>query len=89
MVTSSLEGKKRKINYTERNMIESYSAVLCHLSAPCKIELMELLLKSLKNETKEISLTTEKFIPEKSAEQIIMELRSERSFGKTRVIEPF
>jgi len=78
------------ISYTEQNMIESYSAVLNSLSVPSKIELMERLLKSLRNEQEKITLTTnDEFIPEKSAEQIITELRESRSFGKTRVIEPF
>ena len=81
--------KMRTINYTERNMIESYYAVLNNLSIPCKIELTERLLKSLKNEPEKIALYTDEFIPEKSAEQIITELRESRSFGKTRIIEPF
>jgi hypothetical protein len=34
-------------------------------------------------------MRTSDFIPEKSAEQIIAELRESRSFGKTRIIEPF
>jgi hypothetical protein len=79
----------RTINYTERNMVESYSAVLSSLSVPCKIELMERLLKSMKNEPKEMILPSDEFIPEKSAEQIIAELRESRNFGKTRVIESF
>jgi hypothetical protein len=77
----------RTINYTEKNMIESYSAILSSLSAPCKIELMERLLKSLKDERNEINLPSDEFIPEKSAEQIISEIRESRSFGKTRIIE--
>ncbi|MCL1850642.1 MAG: hypothetical protein FWF70_04475 [Bacteroidetes bacterium] len=81
--------KLRTINYTERNMIESYYAVLNNLSVPCKIELTERLLKSLKNETENIALITDEFIPEKSAEQIIKELRAHRNFGKTRIIELF
>jgi len=77
------------IDYTERNMIESYSAVLSSLSVSCKIELMERLLKSLKNDPGKAALSADEFIPEKSAEQIVTELRESRSFGKTRVIEPF
>jgi hypothetical protein len=68
-------------------MIESYSAILSSLSAPCKIELMERLLKSMKDERNEINLPSDEFIPEKSAEQIISEIRDSRSFGKTRIIE--
>ena len=77
------------INYTEKNMVESYAAVINNLSIPCKIELMERLLKSLKNESEGAPLPADEFIPEKTAEQIIAELRKNRSFGKTRVIEPF
>ncbi|MCL2040640.1 MAG: hypothetical protein FWG84_01195 [Bacteroidales bacterium] len=79
-----------EIHYTEKNMIESYSAVLNSLSVLSKIELMERLLKSLRNEQEKIALTAnDEFIPEKSAEQIIAELRESRNFGKTRIIEPF
>ena len=80
--------KMNAVNYTEKNIIESYSAVLSGLSVRCKLELMERLLKSLKNEPVEISLPVSDFIPEKSAEQIIAELQENRNFGKTRVIEP-
>ena len=79
----------RTIEYTEKYMIDSYSAILNSFSQPFKIELMECLLKSLKNEQKEIAMTTSDFIPEKSAEQIIAELRESRSSGKTRIIETF
>ena len=77
------------MHYTERNMIESYSAVLSNWSFSSKLELIERLLNSLKTEPKEINLTTNEFIPEKSAEQIIAEIRNSRCFGKTRTIEPF
>jgi len=76
-----------EIDYSESDVIETYSAVFSRLSFPYKIELMERLIKSLKNE--QVTLITDDFIPEKSAEQIISELRESRSFGKTRVIEPF
>ena len=75
--------------YMERNMVEAYSAVFNNWSVSSKIELMERLLKSLKTESKETDLTTNEFIPEKSAEQIISEIRDSRCFGKTRIIEPF
>jgi hypothetical protein len=77
----------RTINYTERNMIESYSAILGNLSVPFKIELMERLLKSIKNQNSKINLPSDEFIPEKSAEEIIAEIRETRNFGRTRVIE--
>jgi len=77
------------MHYTERNMIETYSSVLNNWSVPSKLELMERLLKSLKYEMPSDFMQTNDFIPEKSAEQIISEIRDSRCFGKTRVIEPF
>jgi hypothetical protein len=70
-------------------MLEAYSSVLSNFSIASKLELMERLLKSLKTEQKETNLATTEFIPEKSAEQIISEIRDSRCFGKTRIIEPF
>ena len=75
------------IDYSEDVMVESYSSVFNRLSFPTKLKLMEMLIKSLKNEQRAFSAS--EFIPEKTAEQIISELRESRSFGKTRVIEPF
>ena len=80
------------IAYSDKFLVESYSSVLSNLNFPCKVELMERLIKSLKNqtkETKETTFSTSDFIPEKSAEQIITDLRNSRSFGNTRIIEPF
>jgi hypothetical protein len=75
------------IDYSEDVIVDTYSSVFNRLSFPTKLDLMELLIKSLKNEQRAFS--TSEFIPEKSAEQIVSELRESRSFGKTRVIEPF
>ena len=77
------------MQYTESNMIEAYSAVFNNWSVSSKLELMERLLKSLKTEPKEKIFATSEFIPEKSAEQIISEIRDSRCFGKTRKIESF
>ena len=74
----------RTINYTESNMVESYSAILNSLSVSSKIEIMERLLHSLKNEPEKITVTANEFIPEKSAEQIITELRESR-LSKIRI----
>ena len=74
---------------TESNMVEAYSAVVSNWSVSNKLELMERLLRSLKTESKETNLTASEFIPEKSAEQIISEIRNSRCMGKTRTIEPF
>lgn len=67
----------RTTNYTE-----TYSAVLGSLIISKKN-------KSLKNESEKSALSANEFIPEKSAEQIVAELRDSRSFGKTRIVEPF
>ena len=85
----------KAITYSDKFLVESYSSVLSNLNFPCKVELMERLIQSLKNqtketkETKETTFSTSDFIPEKSAEQIITDLRNSRSFGNTRIIEPF
>jgi len=81
-----------KINIITAGTIPEVTKILLFsliLSVPCKIELTDRLLKSLKNEPEKIALYTDEFIPEKSAEQIITELRASSSFGKTRIIEPF
>jgi hypothetical protein len=72
------------MNYTEKDFLESCSDIFCRLSRAGKIELMEHLLQSLKNDPAE---GTNDFIPEKSAEAIIAEIRESRSSGRTRVIE--
>jgi hypothetical protein len=77
------------LTYPEKNMIESYSSILSNLSTPAKIELMERLLKSLRKEHGMIDEPKGEFIPEKSAEQIISEIRTNRNFGKTRILESF
>ena len=82
-----VDHKNNVISYSEGNMVETYSAFINRLNFSSKLELIEVLIKSLKNEQK--TIPTSEFIPEKSAEQIISELRESRSFGKTRIIEPF
>jgi hypothetical protein len=77
------------LTYAERNMIESYAAILGGLSTSTKLELMDRLLKSLKNEYIKTDEPVIEFIPEKSAEQIISEIRESRNFGKTRILESF
>jgi pentatricopeptide repeat protein len=72
------------MNYTEKDFLESCSAIFSGFSRAGKIEMMEHLLQSLKNDVTE---DTDDFIPEKSAEEIIAEIRESRSFGRTRVIE--
>jgi hypothetical protein len=77
------------LTYAERNMVESYAAILGGLRTSTKLELMDRLLKSLKNEYIKVDEPAIEFIPEKSAEQIISEIRKSRNFGKTRILESF
>lgn len=77
------------LTYVEKNMIESYSSIFGGLSASTKLELADRLLKSLRSEPAGIDRHVGEFIPEKSAEQIISEIRESRSFGKTRILESF
>ncbi|MDR0547660.1 MAG: hypothetical protein LBG77_08825 [Dysgonamonadaceae bacterium] len=68
----------------EKNVVKAYSTILGDLSYGSRIALVDNLLSSLKKET-----SNDEFIPEKSAEEIIAELRESRSFGHTRMIESF
>ena len=82
----------KTIAYTynaDKFLVEAFSSVFSNLNFTCKVELMERLIKSFKNQPKEADFSTNDFVPEKSAEQIITELRNSRSFGNTRIIEPF
>jgi hypothetical protein len=74
----------------ERNVVKAYSILLDNLNTVCKAALVKHLSKSLNKErkTKDIEYSFNDFIPEKSAEEIIAELRDSRSFGRTRIIEP-
>ena len=77
------------IAYTDKFIVEAYSSVLSNLNFTCRVELMERLIKSFKNQPKETYFSTNDFIPEKSAEQIITEIQQSRSCGNTRVFEHF
>ena len=72
------------MNYTERHIIESYSALLNGLSPNGKKEIIENLSKSLKtrNETRDSDFYNAfgTFGSEKSAEEIIADIRSNRKF---------
>jgi hypothetical protein len=69
----------------EKGMVESCSIIFSKLNHTGKLELMKRLLSSIKNDQ---TTLFDDFIPEKSAEEIISEIRSSRSFGRTRIIEP-
>ncbi len=72
------------MNYTERHIVKSYTVLLEGLSIISKKELIETLSKSLNavNETKENDLYEAfgAFGSDKSAEEIIADIRSSRKF---------
>ena len=76
--------KIEKMNYTERHIIESYSALLDGLSSSGKKELIENLSQSLKTQTEakdsEFYKAFGAFSSDKSAEEIIGDIRSSRKF---------
>jgi pentatricopeptide repeat protein len=63
------------MNYTEKDFLKSCSTIFSGFSRAGKIEVMEHLLQSLKNDGTE---GTNDFIPEKSAEAIIAEIRERK-----------
>lgn len=72
------------MNYTDRHIVEAYSELCEGLSSLNKTELIESLSKSLKAEKKTKENTFYKsfgaFSSEKSAEEIIEEIKSARKF---------
>jgi hypothetical protein len=76
--------KDSTMNYTEKNIIESYSMLFEGLSSLTKIELIESLTKSLKREKTfkkdDFYKSFGAFGSEKSAEEIVNEIKSSRKF---------
>jgi uridine kinase len=79
------------MTFEERNIVKAYSVILDTLSVACKTALAEHLTQSLK---KEHASGEDNFYKlygswksDKSAEEIIAEIRDSRSFGNTRKIE--
>lgn len=72
------------MTYIDRNIVKTYSGMFEGLSSVSKIELIESLKKSLKNEKKTQDDSFYKsfgaFASEKSAEEIIAEIKSSRKF---------
>jgi hypothetical protein len=72
------------MNFTEKHIIDSYSLLFEGLSYLTKIELIESLTKSLKkeNKTKKDSFFNSfgAFSSQKSAEEIILEIKESRKF---------
>ncbi len=73
-----------KMSYTDRHIIETYSGLFEGLSSLNKIELIESLSKSLKTENKvkerKFYRSFGAFSTKKSAEEIIMDIKSNRKF---------
>ena len=77
------------MNFTERRLVESYTAMFEGLSSSSKLELIETLNKSLKNDkkTKEEKFFNSfgGFASEKSAEEILKDIRASRKFRKKEI----
>ena len=77
------------MTYTDKHIVETYSGLFEGLSTMNKIELIESLSKSLKTETKtkeEIFFKSfGAFSSEKSAEDIIAEIKSSRKFRNKEI----
>lgn len=77
------------MTYTERHIIEAYSELLERLRSESKAELIEHLSKSLKTEKKNSESKFYKsfgaFASEKSAEEIIDDIKSSRKFRKKEI----
>jgi hypothetical protein len=75
---------KNKMSYTNRHIVETYSGLFEGLNSLSKIELIESLSKSLKKEktTKDNKFYKSfgAFSSDKSAEEIIDDIKSSRSF---------
>ena len=77
------------MSYTEKHLVEAYSGLFEGLSSMSKIELIEKLSKSLKKEKKnkedDFYKSFGAFVSTKTAEEIIKDIRSSRSFRKKEI----
>ena len=77
------------MTYTDKHIVETYSGLLEGLSSEGKAELIESLSKSLKTEKKNTESKFYKsfgaFASEKSAEEIIANIKSSRKFRKKEI----
>lgn len=77
------------MSYTDKHIVETYSGLFEGLSSNSKIELIESLTKSLKTEKKVKENNFYKsfgaFGSDKSAEEIIAEIKSSRKFRKREI----
>ncbi len=74
------------MSYADKHIVEVYSGLLEGLSSEIKIELIESLSKSLKTKKKNSESKLYKsfgaFASEKSAEEIVTDIKSSRKFRK-------
>lgn len=77
------------MTFTDKHIVETYSGLLEGLSSESKSEIIESLSKSLKSEKKNKESNFYKsfgaFASEKSAEEIIAEIKSSRKFRKKEI----
>lgn len=77
------------MSYTERHIVETYSGLFEGLSSLSKIELIENLSKSLKTEKSKRDSRFYKsfgaFASEKSADEIIADIKSSRKFNSKEI----
>lgn len=77
------------MTYTDKHIVETYSGLLEGLSSESKTELIESLSKSLKSEKKTKESNFYKsfgaFASEKSAEEIIAVVKSNRKFRRKEI----
>lgn len=77
------------MSYTERHIVETYSGLFEGLSSLSKIELIESLSKSLKTDKSKRETKFYKsfgaFSSEKSAEEIIADIKSSRKFRNKEI----
>lgn len=75
--------KKLFMSEVEKKMVESYASILNSLSGEAKQELIAIFSKSITSQTtagENLDIAFDGFIPEKSAEEIIEDLRTSRHF---------
>jgi hypothetical protein len=77
------------MTFTEKNIIENYLGLFENLNAISKLELIEKLTKSLKSESKSKERNFYKsfgaFSTEKSSDEIIAEIKSNRKFKSKEI----
>ena len=77
------------MTYTDKHIVETYSGLLEGLSSESKTELIEILSKSVKpgkkNQENNFYKSFGAFASEKSAEEIIAEIKSSRKFKRKEI----